>query len=73
MREADVIVSTSTGAADPRLLAACGIVFTDDKDQKGSQQRSKTSALSPGIPLPRVDAPDGLPPLSLPFVIVDGK
>lgn len=55
LREADVIVSTSTGAADRRLLAACGIVM--DGDESGENDR--------------VEAPDGLPPLSLPFVLVD--
>jgi len=54
MRNADVIVSTATGAADPRLLAACGMAEQDD---------SRFSKL--GL------APDGLPPLSLPFVIID--
>ncbi len=57
MREADVIVCTSIGAADSRLLAACGIITEDDDDE---DDRSKTTV-----------APDGLPPLSLPFVLID--
>eukprot|EP00522_Entomoneis_paludosa_P000990 CAMPEP_0172473444 /NCGR_PEP_ID=MMETSP1065-20121228/68859_1 /TAXON_ID=265537 /ORGANISM="Amphiprora paludosa, Strain CCMP125" /LENGTH=765 /DNA_ID=CAMNT_0013231619 /DNA_START=31 /DNA_END=2328 /DNA_ORIENTATION=+ len=60
-READVIVSTSTGAADPRLMAACGLAQTDDG------QNGETTEDAPS----RTLAPDGLPPLSLPFVIVD--
>ena len=63
LREADVIVSTSTGAADPRLMAACGLSSNLDgikADNAGSEN----------IP-ERTNAPDGLPPLSLPFVIVD--
>ena len=48
IRDADVIVSTCSGAADPRLLAACAI---DDTEA--------------------ITAPDGLPPVSLPFVLVD--
>jgi superfamily I DNA and/or RNA helicase len=73
LREADVIVSTSTGAADPRLLAACGILSNDDSS-KDSQQKGKSgtsSKPSSDASLQRVDAPDGLAPLSLPFVIVD--
>jgi len=69
-----VIVSTSTGAADPRLLAACGIVTAADEASKDSQQKSKTHVAvkaSDLSALARTDAPDGLAPLSLPFVIVD--
>jgi len=58
MREADVIVCTSIGAADTRLLAACGIL-TDDEQSK---------QLESGI---EVIAPDGLKPLKIPFVIID--
>lgn len=59
LREADVIVSTSTGAADPRLLAACGLTEVDLKpnDEKKANERD--------------NAPDGGPPLSLPFVLID--
>ena len=31
MREADVIVCTSIGAADARLLAACGMSFDEEE------------------------------------------
>ncbi|CAJ1954310.1 unnamed protein product [Cylindrotheca closterium] len=66
LREADVIVTTSTGAADPRLMAACGIQSSmDDVREEEKKQRGTGSIRE------RLDAPDGLPPLSLPFVIVD--
>lgn len=58
MREADVIVSTSIGAADKRLLAACGMLVGED------EKEAKINDVA-------MFAPDGLPPLSLPFVIVD--
>jgi AAA domain len=69
LREADVIVSTSIGAADSRLLAACGVVT-------GIEISASSSGGKQVVPRPvdaaeRVNAPDGLPPLSLPFVIVD--
>jgi hypothetical protein len=67
-READVIVSTSTGAADPRLLAACGIVTRDSEDKKNVPKQA--TFISPDSS-PRENAPDGGPPISLPFVIVD--
>lgn len=70
LREADVIVSTSTGAADPRLLAACGMPLladSEEKDGKGSSQTKETNKEQ----FTRINAPDGLPPLSLPFVIID--
>lgn len=70
MREADVIVSTSTGAADPRLMAACGIVNKDsgtDKDDKPNRYKPTSDTQS----AMRENAPDGFPPLSLPFVLVD--
>ena len=38
MREADIIVSTSIGAADSRLLAACGI-YPDDEENNEDEQR----------------------------------
>jgi AAA domain len=59
LRAADVIVSTSTGAADPQLLAACGITMTADERVTLDTAADRTLA------------PDGLAPLSLPFVIVD--
>jgi hypothetical protein len=79
LREADVIVSTSTGASDPRLLAACGIVSDDEAMEEDGRlndatakkkvlTRSKPGEEANGL---RTNAPDGLPPLSLPFVIID--
>jgi len=65
-----VIVSTSTGAADPRLLAACGVATTDGADSK-TLSNGYRPAIDSQSPAPRGNAPDGLPPLSLPFVIVD--
>jgi superfamily I DNA and/or RNA helicase len=62
-----VIVSTSTGAAEPRLLAACGVNV--DLDIVNGDTNKKVS-LGKSIP-ERTNAPDGLPPLFLPFVIVD--
>lgn len=71
LRDADVIVSTSTGAADPRLLAVCGIPSSEDTvDEKNSNSDSKGGKQYP-LQGDRVPAPDGLPPLSLPFVLVD--
>lgn len=70
LREADVIVSTSTGAADPRLLSACGIkVGEDDEETKTSIARNPTQNIRDLTE--RSDAPDGGAPLSLPFVLVD--
>lgn len=78
MREADVIITTSTGASDPRLLAACGIVSSEDEVMSRSSSasnkynpllNSRTQGLS--FQQGRVNAPDDLPPLSAPFVIVD--
>eukprot|EP00526_Cylindrotheca_closterium_P003007 CAMPEP_0113630316 /NCGR_PEP_ID=MMETSP0017_2-20120614/15749_1 /TAXON_ID=2856 /ORGANISM="Cylindrotheca closterium" /LENGTH=994 /DNA_ID=CAMNT_0000540771 /DNA_START=126 /DNA_END=3107 /DNA_ORIENTATION=- /assembly_acc=CAM_ASM_000147 len=66
LREADVIVTTSTGAADPRLMAACGIQSNMDDAREAEKKAGGTDSIPE-----RVDAPDGLPPLSLPFVIVD--
>lgn len=80
MREADVIVTTCTGAADPRLLAACGLGMEDEDDSTleydgSSTVRGKKSGNSVKEDLERrqdrTDAPDGLPPLSLPFVLID--
>jgi hypothetical protein len=39
LREADVIVSTSIGAADPQLLAACGIYPEEEDDDEKSRTR----------------------------------
>lgn len=71
MRDADVIVSTSIGASDPRLLAACGIKL--DEDEVVSEflnGNTKSAARTSNSDLTMI-APDGLPPLSMPFVIVD--
>ena len=82
LREADVIVCTSVGAADARLLAACGIV-TDEDEEIEADGRLKSSSSPSGkrvSPKPngsstsrdrRKLAPDNLPSLSTPFVIVD--
>jgi AAA domain len=67
-----VIVTTSTGASDPRLLAACGIVLAHDDDKTFPRSRSQSSSTKTMVAhQARVNAPDNLPPLSLPFVIVD--
>jgi len=79
LREADVIVSTSTGASDPRLLAACGLVLNDEaleEDGRLNNPTAKKTILSSSKPGEkakkiRINAPDNLPPLSLPFVIID--
>jgi hypothetical protein len=78
LRDADVIVTTSTGAADPRLLAACGILSEDDMADEGdywkdSSKKTKMNGKGGDVPLSegRALAPDGLAPLSLPFVLVD--
>lgn len=67
-----MIVTTSTGASDPRLLAACGIVSSEDEALARSNV-CKTSQINSRVQSQkaRVNAPDDLPPLSLPFVIVD--
>jgi len=71
MREADVIVCTSIGAADSRLLAACGmLVGEEEKVSEHLNGKTKTAAIMPKDDV-AVFAPDGLPPLSLPFVIID--
>jgi hypothetical protein len=80
LRKADIIVSTSTGAADPRLMAACGLYPDMDElmEEDGRLGPQKSSGIAKGVkkakmdsPQERSNAPDGLPPLSLPFVIVD--
>ena len=62
-READIIVSTSTGAADQRLMAACGLSGGSEDDDWQTKLTTTESS--------RTMAPDGLPPISLPFVIID--
>lgn len=80
IRKADIVVSTSTGAADPRLLAACGLnvdvdtLLEEDRRVSNSERSSRASNLANGGSVDigeRTNAPDGLPPISLPFVIVD--
>eukprot|EP00535_Pseudo-nitzschia_heimii_P001058 CAMPEP_0197188984 /NCGR_PEP_ID=MMETSP1423-20130617/18917_1 /TAXON_ID=476441 /ORGANISM="Pseudo-nitzschia heimii, Strain UNC1101" /LENGTH=959 /DNA_ID=CAMNT_0042640987 /DNA_START=226 /DNA_END=3102 /DNA_ORIENTATION=- len=79
LREADIIVSTCTGAADPRLLAACGLNIEADQPREGNDQfvdgkqrkKRQTVGDSSITSTDRTIAPDGSPPLSLPFVIVD--
>lgn len=71
MREADVIVSTSIGAADSRLLAACGVLVDDDeKISEHLNPKIKNTARAQNDEV-AMFAPDGLPPLTMPFVIVD--
>lgn len=65
LRQADVIVSTAVGAADGRLLAACGI-YPEDEDDVKSKDKPQTP-----FGTVREFAPDNLPPLTLPFVIID--
>ena len=67
LREADVIICTSIGAADPRLLSACGIVTEEETSY--DKKLSTNSDIQPGDRIPL--APDGLPSLTLPFTIVD--
>ncbi|KAL9188266.1 hypothetical protein ACHAXT_006644 [Thalassiosira profunda] len=73
LREADVIVATSVGAADAQLLAACGI-YPEEEDEKATSSKRR----GPVDTQPRTQfgtvrefAPDNLPPLSTPFVITD--
>lgn len=63
-----MIVSTSIGAADPQLLAACGIYAEEQDDSKKKDLRD-TAESQFGVV--REWAPDNLPPLSLPFVLID--
>lgn len=88
LREADVIVSTLTGASDPRILEACGIIVDDgaESNNKNTKQRrgrtqskneKKGKIENGGNTLASVNsgrreiALDGLPPLSIPFVVID--
>jgi hypothetical protein len=83
LRDADVIWATTfTGAADPRLLAACSGHLrrrsdmahedkwkdsTENKKPKVGASRRTATTHWEGVRF----APDGLAPLSLPFVLVD--
>jgi superfamily I DNA and/or RNA helicase len=76
LRQADVIVSTCIGAADSRLLAACGYTVSNDDDEdnysvgkKRSHDKTKKSTLERSSD--RGLAPDRMPPIFLPFVILD--
>lgn len=75
LREADVIVSTSTGASDPRLLVACGIPMDSGEEKVDASGRNADDSQKSKLGREQTDrlatAPDGLPPLSCPFVIVD--
>lgn len=64
MREADVIVCTSVGAADARLLAACGI--TSEVDDEEIEKSVKNIYFQEST-----RAPDGGPPLKMPFILID--
>ncbi len=57
LREADVIICTSIGAADPRLLSACGIVTEEETSY--DKKLSTNSDIQPWDRIPL--APDGLP------------
>ena len=72
LREADVIVATSIGAADTQLLAACGI-YPDDEDEQTTSKRKGAVNTQPRTQFGTIRefAPDNLPPLSTPFVIID--
>jgi len=75
LREADVIVATSIGAADSQLLAACGI-YSDDDDDGSTKANTRNNApyetqSTTQFGTIREFAPDNLPPLSTPFVIID--
>ena len=77
IRGADVIVSTSIGAADPRLMAACGLnvdldqIIEGDEHNKGNRRKTDQKQVANSKTPERTHAPDGLPAISLPFVIVD--
>eukprot|EP00581_Thalassiosira_minuscula_P012788 CAMPEP_0183714346 /NCGR_PEP_ID=MMETSP0737-20130205/8885_1 /TAXON_ID=385413 /ORGANISM="Thalassiosira miniscula, Strain CCMP1093" /LENGTH=1079 /DNA_ID=CAMNT_0025943253 /DNA_START=214 /DNA_END=3453 /DNA_ORIENTATION=+ len=75
LREADVIVATSIGAADAQLLAACGI-YPEDDDATTAKTNGRRKPPIEAMPTTqfgtiREFAPDNLPPLSTPFVIID--
>ena len=73
LREADVIVATSIGAADAKLLAACGIYPDEEETTKVNGGRKGPVNTEPRTQFGTVRefAPDNLPPLSTPFVIID--
>jgi hypothetical protein len=79
LRQADVIVSTSIGAADARLLAACGIMTEEELEEQAKEKANISvgngggggSRASASVVTRKPLAPDGLPALTLPFTIVD--
>ena len=68
-----MIVCTSIGAADPRLLAACGIIADEDELKEQNKRLGvRTGSSKRDQDADRQEfAPDGLPPLSLPYVLID--
>jgi superfamily I DNA and/or RNA helicase len=60
-RDADVIITTCVGAADPRVLAACGIM---ENGEGNDYTNTKTSYI-------RNPAPDGFQAIVTPFVLID--
>lgn len=72
LRAADVIVATSVGAADAQLLAACGIYPEEEDDATAKKRRAAVDARpKTQFGTVREFAPDNLPPLTTPFVIID--
>lgn len=71
LREADVIVATSIGAADAKLLAACGIYPEEDESTKSNTRKGAVEQPKTQFGIIKEMAPDNLPPLSIPFVIID--
>jgi superfamily I DNA and/or RNA helicase len=65
-------VATSIGAADAHLLAACGIYPEEEDDKKGSTRKAAVDTRpKTQFGIIREFAPDNLPPLKTPFVIID--
>jgi len=74
MRKADVIVATCIGAADSRLLAACGFTSDDDEDDShliNKRKRDTINTKTTHTKDSRGLAPDRMLPIYLPFVILD--
>lgn len=65
-------MATSIGAADAQLLAACGIYPEEEDDMKGSTRKAPVDTRpKTQFGIIREFAPDNLPPLSTPFVLID--
>lgn len=65
-------MATSIGAADAQLLAACGIYPEEEDDTKGSARKAAVDTRpKTQFGIIREFAPDNLPPLTTPFVIID--